>query len=335
MNDRLETTRARLGELIERAATRLRRLHRDEAGTSLTEFVIMLPVFLLIFNGVMILGEFTRKGTEAPIRAYKDTFANVLPFQQDQWFSGVHMHPASGAFDAGISQLAGDSKVHNVSGAVAGVANIAEGAAYTRLGTGGHMGESYARANIVTLMPGTKLQGCDGIGPDWPTACESLNNSSGPGALSGSFSLSPKNGKLTGDLKDLTGRSEYAYALFNDSISVSSFSGSGGGVLGMLNRFITGSGIRPALAANIRYGTVSGYAGEPFSFAGITMDMSAHYNVLVPPTPKGEFLDGATATAVARVTMAGHAHYDNLLGIDWSQPLSRKNIRVRPYFTAH
>lgn len=310
----------------------LRKLHRNESGTTLTEFVIMLPVFLLVFNGVMILGQFTRKGTEAPILAYKDTFQKVIPFQKQTWFSGMHMHPVSGAIDAGITQLAGNSKVHNVSNSVKYTANAVEASAYTRMGAQGTMGESYARAIIPTAMPGAKIQGCDGIGPAWPTKCEKLNNSSGFSAILNTFSSS--NGKLTSKTKDVTGGSKYAYALFDDSLSVPNISG-GSGVLGMINEFLTATGIRPAVAANIRYGTVSGTAGDPYTFAGITMDMRAHYSVLVPPTPKGKVADGATANAVTRLTMAGNKQYDKLLGIAWSQPLNVSSFNVNKYFTGH
>lgn len=310
----------------------VRRLHRNESGTTLTEFVIMLPVFLMVFNGVMILGQFTRKGTEAPIAAYKDTFEKVIPFQKQTWFSGVHMHPVSGSIDAGISQLANTSKVHNVSTSVKWVANGAEASAYTRQGLQGSMGESYARAIVPTAMPGAKIQGCDGIGPAWPTKCEKLNTSSGINAVVSTFGTS--NGKLTSRTKDVTDGSKYAYALFDDSISVPNMGG-GSGLLGMLNQFLTATGIRPALAANIRYGTVSGTAGDPYTFAGITMDMRAHYSVLVPPTPKGKIADGAMANAVTRLTMAGNKQYDKLLGIAWNQPLSVSNFSVSPYFTGH
>lgn len=286
--------------LIARLGQPLRRLHRDEGGATLTEFVITLPIFLLVFNGVMILGQFTRKGSETPIRAYKQTFTKVLPFQKSK-FDFMHMHVIPAAGDA-TSQLYGSSKVHNKSTAVKLTAGATETATYVGMGVGGHMGESYARADAITAIPGTKLKGCDGIGPGWPSGCIDLNNSSGTGAFSTS------NGHLTSKMKNLTGGSKLAFALFNDGVSAPSFSG-GSGVIGMLNQFMTAAGVRPALAANIRYGTVSGQASDSLTFAGQTMPMNAYYSVLVPPSPKGPLMDAGLATLVVRATMQGQSHY--------------------------
>jgi hypothetical protein len=314
---------AKISETAAHVRSQLAGLHRNESGATLTEFIIMLPIFILVFNGVMILGQFTRKGIETPIRAYQDTFEKVLPFQTDfgQW---THMQTAAAAASAG-SQLAGDAKVHNLSGAVEATANVSEGAAYTGLGLRGHMGESYARTNSVAALPGTTLKGCDGIGPAFPSDCIDLNDSNGLGAMSTS------NGKLTSDLSDLTGGSDYADQLFNDGTNVPDFSGGGSGILSMVNSVISAAGIRPVLAANIRYGTVYGEFKEPYSFAGLSMDMQAQFSTLVPPTPKGATMDAAVATAITRTTMESHDHYTDLLGIANDQPLSSESFSVPSY----
>ncbi|TDP75824.1 TadE/TadG family type IV pilus assembly protein [Bradymonas sediminis] len=330
MKTRFENLYLRLAPGLSPLTRQLKRLHRDDGGATLTEFIIMLPIFLMVFNGVMILGEFTRKGTEAPIIAYKETFKEVLPFQDDNWFAAKHMQPTIAAADAGL-QLAGDSKAHNISGAVTAGANLAEGSTYLGMGLNGTMGESFSRANMMTMKPSTDLQGCESNGPSWPSDCFTMNDQSGPQALSGSFIPNSSNGKLTSDLKDLTGDSEYAYTLFNDGPSVQAFSGGGGGILGTLNAVVTGLGIRPALAANSRYGTVSGMSKETFTFAGISMEMEAHYNVLVPPSPKGPMMDEMTATAISRLSMVGQDHYDDVLGIAWNQPLGSENLDVPDY----
>lgn len=301
----------------------LKKMHRAESGTTMTEFVIMLPVFLTIFSGVMILGEFTRKGTHRPIKAYKATFEKVLPFQKKFQFPIKHIQSAAGATDA-VVQLATNSSPHNESSVVKYAAGAAETAAYGGLGVKGTFGESYARANTVAAVPNMKLKACNGMGPDWPSDCVDLNDKSGMGAIALS------NGKLTSDITDVVGNSKYARNLLDDGTRLSGFSG-GGGVLGMLSSALNVGGVRSVFAAGIRYGTVSGVVEDSYTFAGQTMDMEAHFNVLVPPSTQGPTLDAARAVATTRLTMTSSDHYDDLPGISDSQPLGRESLNVPNY----
>lgn len=321
---------------------RLRRLiaplHLDDSGATLTEFVIALPIFVMIFSSVMLLGEFTRKGTETPVVAYKQTFGEALRFQKSYWTLDWNLGPVPAAADA-ADQLAGtgflgeSSMAHNHSTAVKVTSIATETLAYTGLGARGHLGESYARANLMTVVPGGDVYGCDSLSVEYPSAeCAKLNDSTGGGAIGLS------NGWLVSDLKKITGPtngSEYAFDLLNDGPSVSEFVKPSGGLWGKLNNAITGTGIRPAIAAGIRYGTVSRRVKEDFSFAGRTMTFDAHFSTLVPPSAQGGTLgpviDATRATAVTRATMQAHPHYADLLGIDWNQPLRSKTIDVPEY----
>lgn len=324
-------------DCVERLVQRLRRalgtFHVDQRGSTLTEFVIVLPIFVLVFNGVMILGEFTRKGSEAPIRAYKQTFDQALVFQKDFFTADWNVVPATAAVDAadqlaGTSMMGDSSPAHNSSGAVEVVANVTEGAAYGGLGFRGTMGESRTRAGAIAVVPGTKLYGREGPGPAMPADSTRLDGTG-------------DEDRITSDLKDLVGESEYAFDLLNDGVSPSSFSGSGGGAFSALNSLVTAAGIRPAFAAGIRYGTVSARHEEDFTFAGRTISIDAHFSTLVPPGTTGDDTcpvfgqgprcDAARATTVSRLTMEGHEQYKDLLGIQFSNPLDSVNANVDPY----
>jgi hypothetical protein len=312
----------------------LRAFHVDQRGSTLTEFVIVLPIFVLIFNGVMILGEFTRKGSEAPIRAYKETFDQALVFQKDFFTADWNLQPSLAAVDA-ADQLAGTavlgsgtSPAHNTSTAVEITSNVTEGAAYAGMGFRGTMGESYARAETIAVVPGTKLYGREGAGPAWPSDSIRLDGTG-------------EEDRLTSDLKDLVGESKYAFAMLNDGVSPSSFSSSGGSAFSTLNSLITAAGIRPAFGAGLRYGTVSARHKEDFSFAGRTISIDAHFSTLVPPGTTGDSscpvfgqgprCDAARATTVSRLTMEGHEQYKDLMGIQFSNPLDSVNENVDPY----
>lgn len=300
----------------------LGKMHRAETGTAMTEFIIVLPIFLLIFNGVMILGQFTREGTTRPIRAYKDTFEKVLPFQKDFPMATWSISPASGAVEAGVHMTDSHSPVHNVSPMVKGAAIVTEGLTYTGMGIKGTMGESYARANALTLVPSMKLMGCKKNGPDWTSGCTELNKTMGG---TGDFN----NGNLTANIDKIIGDSEYANALLNDAIQPAAFKP--GTVLSTLMSGITVLGIRPALAAGIRYGTVYGRADDSYTFAGQTMEMDAYFSVLVPPATQSPKLDAARAGLTTRASMLGFGHYEKLLGIKGSQPLKSASFNVPNY----
>lgn len=53
-------------------------LWRDEQGTTLTEFVIILPVFLIIFSGMVRLSSFQHKTVEGQITATRKLWTNAL-----------------------------------------------------------------------------------------------------------------------------------------------------------------------------------------------------------------------------------------------------------------
>lgn len=300
---------------------RLAWFERDESGATMTEFVIMLPIFVLIFNGVMILGEFARKGSEPPVRAYKATFSKVIDFQKSAFAVGWSMQSTAGGGHAG-DQLAGTgwvsdaSPVHNRSTSVKVAANAAEASTYGLLVADGHMGESFARASAPGLA--MDIEGCEGIEPPASNDCYQLNGS---------------DDRLTRDINDLVGGSDYAEALLDDSIEFSGFSGNS--FLDVLNDSLDILGARPALAAGIRYGTVSGRHEETFTFAGLSKDMNAYYSSLIPPSTtgggQGPRLDALRATAVTRLTMESHDHYGELPGIGWSQPVPSESYSVPDY----
>jgi hypothetical protein len=309
---------------IFRWARRLSRwFNRNESGATMTEFVIMLPIFVLIFNGVMILGEYTRKGSEPPVHAYKATFGKVIDFQKSAFAVGWSMQSTAGGGYAG-DQLAGTgwvsdaSPVHNRSTAVNVAANAAEASTYGLLVTDGHMGESFARTSAPGLA--MDINGCEGIEPPASNDCYQLNGN-GPDE------------RLTRDITDLVGGSEYAEALLDDSIEFSGFSGNS--FLDVLNDSLDILGARPALAAGIRYGTVSGRHEQSFEFGGLSKEMNAYYSSLIPPSTtggsQGPRVDALRATAVTRLTMESHDHYSELPGINWSYDLPKVSHSVPDY----
>lgn len=68
-------TRSTLGRV-------LGRLHRDEHGTTLTEFVSVLPIFILIFGGMLHLSALEREGFRTKAKAAKATWEASMDVAQ-------------------------------------------------------------------------------------------------------------------------------------------------------------------------------------------------------------------------------------------------------------
>ena len=68
-------------------------LHRSEDGTAMTEFVIVLPVFILLFVGMNELYKTNRQGLRAKIMAAKSTWeASMGVANAGQFGAFEHQH---------------------------------------------------------------------------------------------------------------------------------------------------------------------------------------------------------------------------------------------------
>ncbi len=257
------------------------RLLEDESGTTITEFVITLPIFIMCFVGTLQLGLFNEKSVKTWARAHRNTFELAIPSSKIRW--SPYMQPTVGAGLSAAGMLFGKKPIHQTS-VQRTLVMAAEGTTYLGMGLKGHWGESSARTAPIDAV--VKMRYIEGY--------RSSNSST---IIGGS--------KLTKDLVDE---------------SIGSFSGSGSGALGVLNGLLSGSGVRPAMAAGQRYGAVVGFATDNMDVGGYHMPMRAHFNTLVPPYPLKGFEAAAVPTGVVRLTMEGQKPYKEILGIKWSQP---------------
>jgi hypothetical protein len=120
--------------------TRLQRLHQEDDGTTLTEFVICLPVFIIVFMGLIDLYKMQNTSVEIQIMATKNMWKEAIPVQKSMLGKPIHMTAISGAttvvnvafkrkqFDSGIEEV-----LHYVN----------YGTKAAEMGLGGHFGESH------------------------------------------------------------------------------------------------------------------------------------------------------------------------------------------------
>jgi len=245
-------------------------LHDDDRGTAMTEFVICLPVFLIVFAGIATLAELEVASTAVEVRATKDLWSKAIPVQQSN--ISIHMQPAvSGAMAVGqigshFSQPIGDT-----------LAIAKEGG----LAAKGHFGESYFATKPVDVFAD--------LG-------------------------SPVEGRLTPDCQQIV-PTDYTRDLVDDSLVKQIPSGSG--PLAAFNMVISMAGVRPAIAAGIRYGIVVGQNSDSGQAGPVPYNVSAGYDVLVAPKPSNEWI----ATAVTRLAAESYKPYSGVLGIEFSSRL--------------
>ena len=63
-------------------------LHHDEEGTTITEFVLLLPVFITIFAGMLNLSRLQHNSVEAHVSASKRLWDQAIPVQKDEETNG-------------------------------------------------------------------------------------------------------------------------------------------------------------------------------------------------------------------------------------------------------
>jgi len=284
---------------------RLRDLHDDRRGTSMTEFVITLPIFLTIFVGLVELGQLARASVNASEASKLETFDKFIAVQSaDQDFgdlvgsaavgSGdkVHLHPTTGGGDA-AAQLQ-DHRPRQPTPALQGVVAAYEANTYARLSIHGHLGEVAARLQPVSFS-----------GDYGPSEVTELLKSPEPSM----FGDDP-NGQVAG------------FDLVSDRLTTAPADGNCQGLLELVgnhfNQLLSSTGSRPMLAAGIRYGTVTGELETTRKIAGRNVAVSTHWNTLVSPHVFEEGnMQTAMATYIARLVLktCGRVPYSRLLGI--------------------
>lgn len=125
----------------------LQRFHKSQHGTTMTEFLITLPIFILIFVTMVRLGQFELTAGQVWKTAYQDTWAKALPVSQAQVvaLSGQNIHGnPSQAGSAAKAQL-GQHSVHNKISSIKNKVRGNEQETYAGMQSSGHWGESFER----------------------------------------------------------------------------------------------------------------------------------------------------------------------------------------------
>lgn len=270
---------------IKSISTRVGRgFHRDESGASLTEFVISLPVWIILFAGLLGLGKFGLNTTANQLETQTKIWDSVFTESDD----AVHMTTASGgaaAFAKSSELAANSSNPHQV---ITGLNSLVMTPGLSLAGT---WGESFGRAKPLQYIPLL----------DVPTVYSDPDDVVGGG---GGFPLGIVNDGVAGaDWSNDSGGSALAK------------------VMNQVANVVSGSGVLAAVAAGNRYGEV--YAeteSDPIDvWIGDPVIAHSHANMLVGPSP----LTGGKANylpfALARIMAEGESEYAVMMNFGESE----------------
>lgn len=327
--------------------------HRGVRGTTMTEFVLMTPIFIIIFVAIMRFGAMGRIGVNAKGRAALNVWENgggpndrgILPYQTARQNDGdlvsffenltqweVNDQPQIAAADAEAqliknppkhgtviktAVMALETNTYTVGAGVGG----GGGLGLAGMGVGGHWGESLGR-----MLP-----------------LQVAGNAITMRGVDSALTADPEKlfGENTGDTKGST----LARELMFDGLRLPSIDmencGTGDGaslfqkVAAVFNNILNFAGIRPSLAVGMSYGTVTGKTPDHEDFVATLQggrflnDMEVdyrgdYYTASMPPRlwPQGSGM----ATFLTRLSLedcARHPAYAGSLGIGTNR-LARK-----------
>lgn len=258
----------------------------DERGSAMTEFIVVLPVFVLIFAGIVHLHALSAGATSVAGLAYADMWDKAIDVQLGA--AGIHDSPQISG--SAIHMNSQTFEVHQKDHTRKAIVTRETQEMARGLSDRGHMGESFER-----VEPARRHVAVRNI-----------------------------DGEVTAEIRGVVGTSDYGQILFDDSAGADTYFPHHGGPLGRLDRMLDGPGLRPVLAAGIRYGSVVGRSREMVSVSGREVEMARHFTTLVPPQLRTE----AQATAVVRTAMHGVPAYDDLLGIQEDHVLHSDSVNV-------
>ena len=241
---------------------RLRRLlHRDERGSAMTEFIMFLPIWIVVFIGIENLGIMGMVGTQVQLKAQKELWQKAVQGPE----GNDYLLPIQGGLDAAdeYSRVAG--LPNNDQAANDNMEAVLVGAGWGLLG---HYGESSEKSTIpgIVFMLVSNRSDIDDI---------KMFNDAVPAFL------------LSDIIGDLDG-ARYPEAVLNDSIANTDLQ-STGEIGSIIQAIIGASGLVHSQGAAIRYGVV--FADVDETVDGLmggwgSVSSGAHYDVLIGPTSK-------------------------------------------------
>ena len=283
--------------------TRLRaRFIHDEHGSAMTEFTIFLPFFVMTFVAILQLWAIEDLAVRGKANGYAKAMGHHTQIQTGltpNW----QMSPISGSINAM------NYHVNTSSGT-----DLAADALLEIPVAQGHLAESFTRvilAGFPTDTANTMMEGTPVVYK--PPPAHLYSHVGGPGLAFGrpmtpdrmiveQWETEPwSNPQVT-----------FTNALFSDHFNPGALAGSGSKAWydGVINNALSAGGLRPAVAAGMRYGVTSdGYFDETTSLLGLDYTVQSATHVAAPTRPTMRWI----STAVVRAYLTQDEAYDDYI----------------------
>ena len=253
----------------------LQKLGRGQGGSALTEFTMFLPVWLLLFIGIVNLGKLGWATTNTQIQAQLALWDQAVQMTSAEAELEVHMSPKTAGPDAGIKSAKG-RPVYSGTNSMANNFDAVTWAGAITLG--GHWGESYQRTIAL-----------DAVG-----ITEDLEVHERPDSLYSD------------------GVNDYPMRSLNDTIEPEV---GGDGVAAVIASLIQLSGAQHAVGAGARYGVIMSEQLDNTIELSAWQDVTANarYDLLVPPAAMTGFNADRVPFALLRLLAEADENYSVML----------------------
>ncbi len=295
----------------------LSRLHRDEQGATITEFVIVLPVFVLIFSFTLALSRMQHTGIQVQIEASKAMWTEAIEIQTDTdpMPDTTYTSAQAGGQNAEI-KLGTRTQPSPVQALMT--------QRWQQAQADGHMGEAQAMVNpIQNYMPTnfgldaySKLHSAHSRYQETPMALtNSVGNLFDPNSKRAAFNLLNDSSSMSAlPTSGISQPSPMAglYPLLDSTTPEGTIYNQAAGMIGSS---------RLAIATGTRYGVAQGISDAPVTHPLIpgSPTLKAGFETLIAPKAQVTDDERARTNYVSHMTLMNESLYSTLLAIDYDE----------------
>jgi|GEM_PF-6908642 hypothetical protein len=285
-------------------------LHHDEEGTTITEFVLLLPVFITIFAGMLNLSRLQHNSVEAHVSASKRLWDQAIPVQKDEETNGFTNYSAAQNRSAQNIAQRTDQPHNNIRSFL-----------QNRWNESGTLGDSMYM--ISQVHDSYLLTGNGNTEFDLNEYHQFSKSSS---AMERLLKLESEGNsdlqlELTENINTLVSTPMARLVLDDANNTPVSTTPRVNRLLNASSQIAGQSGSRLSIGAGLRYGNVGVTIERDANVAGMDFELDANYDMLVAPVAYENDGQQLRTIGISRLGMEAHTLYSTVLGIEGAETL--------------